>query len=241
LDISYSSKLLLGIKSFLGNLLDFVFPKVCILSEKNIAKDNTNQFIDDEILSLLKKLELTEQSLLKRKIDHSFAFSLYVFEPNSYVQKLIHSIKYEGFKSLGIFSGELLGKELLMNNLNSLKNYDCIIPVPLHISKQRERGYNQSELIAKGLSGKIGVPVNDKVIQRIKNTKSQTHLSIEKRKANVENAFQINKEFHGFINCKKVILVDDVITTGSTMKELLKTVKKAKAESIFVLSLANAE
>lgn len=204
-----------------------------------MQENNSNPYIQDEILNSLQKLELKDESLLKKKINHPFAFSLYVFRPDSDVQKFVHSIKYEGFKNLGIFAGEILGKELLLNNFNSLKEYDFILPVPLHPSKQRERGYNQSDLISEGLSRILGIPVKNDIIKRTKNTKSQTNLDINQRKKNVENAFRINKKYYGFLKDKNVILLDDVITTGSTIKEILTVILRANAKNIFVTSLAS--
>jgi ComF family protein len=206
-----------------------------------MQKNNSNPFILDKILNSLEKLGLKDESLLKKKINHPLAFSLYQFHSDSDVQKLVHSIKYDGFKNLGIFAGEILGNELLQNNFNSLKEYDFILPVPLHPSKQRERGYNQSDLISEGLSKVIGIPVKNDIIKRIKNTKSQTKLNINQRQKNVENAFRINKKYYGFLKNQNVILLDDVITTGSTIKEILSVILRANAKNVFVISLAHTQ
>lgn len=229
------------LKEILNNTSDFVFPRVCIISGNKIQKKNSNPYIQDEILNSLQKLELKDESLLKKKINHPFAFSLYIFHLDSDVQKFVHSIKYEGFKNLGIFAGEILGKELLLKNFNSLKEYDFILPVPLHPSKLRERGYNQSDLISEGLSRVIGIPLKNDIIKRIKNTKSQTRLDINQRKKNVENAFRISKKYYGFLKNQNVILLDDVITTGSTIKEILNVILRANAKNVFVVSLAHTQ
>ncbi len=234
-------KLLKFLKNCIRNIHDFVFPRVCIISEKKLYENNSNPFIRDEVLNSLPKLNLKDESLLKTKINYPHAFSLYVFRSNNDVQKLVHSIKYEGFKSLGVFAGELLGKELLANDYKSLTEYDFIIPVPLHKSKLRERGYNQSDLISEGLSKILNVPVKSDVIIRSKNTKSQTHLTAEKRKLNVADAFNINKNYYGFLKGKKIILLDDIITTGSTIKEILSVILRANASSVFILSLAHTQ
>lgn len=234
-------KFLNFLKNFISGIHDFIFPRVCIISEKKLDENNSNPFIRDEILNSLPKLNLKDESILKSKINYPHAFSLYVFRSNNDVQKLVHSIKYEGFKSLGVFAGELLGKQLIASAHKSLAEYDFIIPVPLHKSKLRERGYNQSGLISEGLSKILNVPVKSDVIIRSKNTKSQTHLSVEKRKLNVANAFIINKDYYGFLNGKKIILLDDVITTGSTIKEILSVILRANASSVFILSLAHTQ
>ena len=106
---------------------------------------------------------------------------------------------------------------------------EFIIPVPLHSARQRARGFNQAELIAR----ELGRPVNDKLLRRRKDTPSQTGLSRRQRRQNLAGAFEVRSTVKG-----DLIVVDDVYTTGSTMNEIARTLKRAGAGRVEVLTVA---
>ena len=159
-------------------------------------------------------------------------FTLYYFRDDSVIQKIIHAFKYEKMMNLAAVMGAELG-ELLRN-----VKVDFIIPVPLHISKLRERTYNQSELIAKGISGVTGFNVNTSVLTRTRYTKSQAGLGLAERHENVSDAFAVSNS--KYVSGKKILLVDDVITTGATIKECAKALNSAGASEIYAASVAYA-
>lgn len=148
------------------------------------------------------------------------AVSLYFFVKNTPVQALIHQVKYAG----NLYQAHTWGK-LLADNFNNL-NIDGIIPVPLHPKRYKERGYNQSNEIARGIAKKIKIPLLNKIVKRIKYTDSQTLNNKDKykRKENIKGAFHIdlNKK-NILVKFQHILLVDDVITTGSTIRELIRT------------------
>lgn len=222
----------------LDYLIDFVFPKVCILTGERLPDDNSNSFIKDEAIENLDKLSQFDLSKLKEKLNNINCFSLYRFKDDSPIQTLIHSLKYNGLKDLGVLLGELVAKELIQNNYTYLKNYDFIIPIPLHKSKLRERGYNQSDYIARGINKYFNLEYNDYCFIRKKDTKSQTKLSIEERYKNLKDAFDFVPEHKKSLKGKKIILVDDIITTGATVKEAQKTLLKGGVTEIFSISVA---
>ena len=110
------------------------------------------------------------------------------------------------------------------------KDYDYLMPVPLHNVRERERGYNQSKILAEEISELTFLPLLDKVLIRKKNTRDQTNLNAEERERNVRGAFVVrdNIELKG----KKVILVDDVMTTGATLKECSRVLKEAGVREV---------
>ena len=110
------------------------------------------------------------------------------------------------------------------------------IPIPLHKTKKRKRGFNQSELIAKELSKSLNIPLKTDILVKTKKTQTQTNLTKEQRAENVKNAFIIKNPQS--IEGKTVFLVDDVFTTGSTMKECAKTLKKAGATYVWGIAVA---
>ncbi len=162
--------------------------------------------------------------------------SAFLFDQNTPVQSVIHSLKYNGKFKIGIF----LGKTAAQILSTKLQNWeaDFIIPVPLFHSKKAERGYNQSFYIAKGLSSILNIPVKANLTKRIRYTETQTALSLEERKENMLNAFDLKKRKS--IEGSKIILVDDVITTGSTVRECGKTLKRNGAVKVFAFSVAIA-
>jgi len=222
----------------LNELIDFIFPKICIISDKKLSEQNSNQFIEDKILTALERTNNNDLINLKLKLDGDFSFSMYRFSEESNFQKIIHHIKYQGMKKLGYFMGIKAGRFILQNHMipDRIKP-DYIVPIPLYRTKERERGYNQSEYIAKGINTILTINYLDKLLIRVKNTKSQTKLTLRERQENVKNAFAINKEHKQDIFNKNIILVDDVVTSGSTLNETIKVLKKAGAETVSSLTL----
>ena len=121
---------------------------------------------------------------------------------------------------------------------NYFDGIDIIVPVPLHWKRRIKRGYNQSYYIAKGISEATGIPVNTKIIKRIVNNPTQTHLSHSERQNNVNGIFKLKKP--ELIEGKHVLLVDDVITTGATTIECAKSMMKAPDVRFSIISLAYA-
>jgi ComF family protein len=159
------------------------------------------------------------------KDEHAFDFARSALLFTRTLREIIHHLKYSDrvslAKPLGNILRECLDREPFTGNL--------IIPVPLHPSRERERGFNQAELIAT----RVGRPVATHLLRRRKNTQSQTGLTRNQRKRNLAAAFETTGEVKG-----TVIVVDDVYTTGSTMNEIARTLKRAGAERVEVLTVA---
>jgi len=159
------------------------------------------------------------------KDEHAFDFARSALIFTRTLREIIHHLKYSDrvslTKPLGDILKECMEREPFTGNL--------IIPVPLHPSRERERGFNQAELLAT----RLGRPVATRLLRRRKNTQSQTGLSRNQRKRNLAAAFETRGEVKG-----TVIVVDDVYTTGSTMDEIARTLKRAGAERVEVLTVA---
>jgi len=167
-------------------------------------------------------------------------YSALPYKEKPLTRKLIHFFKYEPFlaKDLSQTLAELIidHLRLLGKNLGSLKENSILIPVPADIKKTKRRGYNPPEALAKKLSEKLGIPCVFGNLMKIKKTLPQMELPKEAREQNLKNAFAIKNpaEFNG----KKVFLIDDVYTTGSTMEECAKVLRLAGAKEVWGMVIA---
>jgi ComF family protein len=155
------------------------------------------------------------------------------FNEGSHYQHILHEIKYNGHKQAAFELGKLFGSEL---RGTAFENIDLIHPVPLHPKKHRERGYNQSELIAKGIAAAMCKPVETMLIARLVDTESQTRKSRYERWENVKGIFTVRKP-EKLVNCH-ILMVDDVITTGSTLEACILPLLNLPGISISIASLA---
>ena len=161
--------------------------------------------------------------------------SCFVFEKDKNLQHIIHSLKYEKKFLLGVYLGTLLG-ETVARNFDGYK-IDLIVPVPLHHLKKAEREFNQSDYIARGVSRVTGIKIHSRLIKRKRYTESQTTMNISERENNTRGAFVPKKRLKG----ESVLIIDDVITTGSTVKECGRILMDAGAGSVYAASVAIAD
>jgi competence protein ComFC len=147
------------------------------------------------------------------------------------LREALHSLKYKS--NLGVV--EIFVDKLTTMVAQNDWNFDIIVPVPTSKMHERERGYNQAKMIALPLSWKLHIPLADNVVTRIKATESQIHLSNEERFKNLEGAFSANS---AKLKTKKVLLVDDIVTTGATMISCSKTLLEAGCSSIYCVTVA---
>lgn len=150
------------------------------------------------------------------------------------VLEAIHAYKYRRAVWLEPFLGELITRNAGFDL--SAADWDAIVPIPLHPLKVREREFNQSERLARALSRATGIPVAARVLERVVPTRTQTRLSRSERQENVKNAFQLRED--ATVSGERVVLVDDVFTTGSTTNECARVLVRAGAVRVCVWTLA---
>jgi len=227
----------------LYSLVDFInlmFPDICVVC--GIALQKNEQQL---CLSCLYDIPKTNYHLIhenpieKRfwgKVPVQRATSFFFFEKGSPFQKLLHILKYKGNKEIG----ELMGKYAAIDLLDSpdFTSIDIIIPVPLHPTKYKVRGYNQSEWIGKGISSILHKPQDTSTLIRVRENASQTRKTVFERYENTEGIFEISNKT--LLEGKHVLLVDDVLTTGSTLEACVRALLETKGIkiSIFTLSVA---
>jgi competence protein ComFC len=216
----------------LRSLIDFIYPPTCPACG--------GFFLDDGLLCSPCTESLTEKafsfSTPHRVLPNIDSITI-LFPYDTQCRNIIHGLKYKGMPSIGIFLGKLLGNKVLQNMAPD--GTPIIIPVPIHPSKFKERGYNQSELLAVGFASTTGYPIGEHFIERIKKTETQTALEFERRILNVKNAFRYSAKTS--LDGRSIILIDDVLTTGSTITECARVLKEGGAGKIFLCVAATPD
>ena len=159
--------------------------------------------------------------------------------PYENVRDAIHLFKYDGDKTIGSGLGELMADYLLENHEELLVKTDVMVSVPLHPKKEKFRGFNQTHILCEKIAEKTGLAFRKDGLERKRETIAQSELDPEERKVNLKDAFQATADFTG----KRVLLVDDIFTTGTTCKECAKELYRAGAKEVmvFVLSVAGTK
>lgn len=156
-------------------------------------------------------------------IPYCYATSLFFFNSEARYRKIPYAIKYHGDTPLGYFFGRMLGERIAASP--EFSDVDMIIPVPLYWSRKWKRGYNQAEVIARGIARSLPAEVRTDILSRRRHTKTQTRLSVEEKAANVKSAFRSVKKVPPDI--RHILLVDDVFTTGATLNACWQALRLA--------------
>lgn len=170
------------------------------------------------------------------RIPFIHATSFAYFTNDGLLQHLLHGLKYADKKETGYFLGNKLGTRL--KTTKWISDIDMIIPVPLHEAKQAKRGYNQSMLLAEGMSNALSIPASDKLLKRIRDTDSQTRKTRIERVDNMSNAFELKENTH--LKGKHILLIDDVLTTGATLEACALAILKEESIKISVATIGIA-
>lgn len=228
------------ISHILENLLSFFYPKLCISCGNALRQHETFfclgclQNLPETDFHKIDYNPLIYNFMGRVKVENVFSFLFY--RKGNCVQDILHEIKYKGGKDLAEYLGYLYGIDLIQHN--QLKDIDIIIPIPLHKKKEKKRGYNQSEWIAKGLSRAFNKPYSSDLLIRKEFTETQTKKGRFKRWENVKNVFEItNPEA---IKNKHIVLCDDVLTTGATLEAAITHFVTIEEVKVSVVTLAAA-
>lgn len=243
-------------------LLSSVFPSRCLLCQKTV-KPQTHSVHIEICSECFQRLphnkvncshcalplpdDLTNNILCGRCIKKPPAFD-YAYSPLRYeddVIRLMHQLKFGEKITYSRTFGEML-LQLLSQKLSQGDNQqgqnkpDCLLPVPLHRSRLRQRGFNQSIELARVISKKLNIPIEYDAVNRTRSTASQMGLDAVARKKNINGAFSVKWKLSDKLKDKHILIIDDVMTTGSTVNELAKTLKRSGVARVGVLSFARA-
>lgn len=218
----------------LSPFVSFVFPPVCLCC--SAALESPSAILCAACWGALEPSDFTDERYLRtfERITRNGVIdglaAPYFFQEEGPLQALVHELKYKGMTRVGTELGlRLAGR---VRDAFPDSGPAVIIPVPLHPTKLRERGYNQAECIARGMAGALGIPVCPRIVRRVRYTQSQTHLDAGQRESNVAEAFILAAKEKRRLEGKTVYLVDDVITTGATIRSCARTVKGSGERTI---------
>lgn len=230
----------LALSNIAEAFVNFVYPPACSTCWRNL---HHNEFYicrncwdgfervapTETIIQTIESKFLSDRSI--DKID-----SVFLFEQDPRVRMAIHLLKYSGAERIAERLGVFIAKKIVDDDKLSMS--DLIIPVPLHPARGRERGYNQSELIANSIGKELKIKSEHRLLERTRQTQTQTMFDAEGRRKNIAGAFSMGKTFLDSADGKNILLIDDVITTGSTIRECAKVLKENGAAAVYAASAA---
>lgn len=219
--------------------LHLFFPRYCVVCGRRLREE-------EQILCMECDLHLPRTNLHRQKdnmveqlfwgkipIERGTAF--YYYHRGGVYTELVHQLKYQGRQDIGTVMGRLMAYELAPTSF--FDNIHSILPVPLHKKRFRERGYNQSECLARGVSEVTGIPIDTTSIARIRYTATQTHKSAHERYENMQEVFRLQVPAASLAG-RHILLMDDVLTTSATLTACADALKEVPDLRISILALA---
>lgn len=232
----------MNIRNIIKHAVDIIYPPRCPICETivkdDMACDKCKSLLkyvgDTYCLKCGKKLDNSTREFCSDciKLNHTFDYGVSVFEYDDGIKNSIYRFKYKNRRIYAKF----YASEIVRVRGQAIRrmNPQVIVPVPMYIVKERVRGYNQAELVAKELSKLLGIPCDSEYLIRNRKTIPQKELNDKERISNVKNAFQIGKSG---VKYSKVLLVDDIYTTGITMDECTRVLRANGADKVYFVTV----
>jgi ComF family protein len=226
--------------TWVHDLINLVYPECCQGCRTPLVGGETHLCLHCESELPLVREPNPANGLMHKifygRIPISYGTSLVYFRKGDLVQEVMHAIKYRGNKPLAQHMGQRMGNHL--SEIAGFSSLDYLIPVPLHARKKRQRGFNQSEELAIGMSKAMMVPVNTDLVIRNKHTETQTRKGRFARWQNVASVFDCPE---GIFENKHLLLIDDVVTTGATIEACAWPLIRAGAKvSVMTFAMATS-
>jgi ComF family protein len=218
----------------INTFLQLLYPKCCFACDQVLIRSENWICTRCRFELPSPGLFLEQPNWISHKLDGLIEYdrvhAYFLFAQGGKVQHLLHQVKYKGQQELGKYLGACVGRSF------SLADYDVIIPMPLHSSRLKERGYNQAACIAKGLASESGIPFSETHLWRTKQGVSLIGLNRAERYASLEEVFEIKRPEE--LDGKRILLVDDTLTTGATFLAAGAKIKAASTGELSFLALA---
>jgi ComF family protein len=228
-------------KSYIADFISLLFPELCAACGESLIATEQLMCTQCHYNLPFTNFHLQADNIVAQqfwgKLNVEAAYALYYFTKGGKVQNLMHHFKYKGMHRIGNLLGTIAGTQLAEND--QFKSIDYIIPVPLHKTRLKQRGYNQSKCFADGLAKKLPGVVNDNTLVRIRATETQTHRSRFLRYENMQHVFRVTNTQK--LENKHILLVDDIVTTGSTLEACGTELLKIPGLKLSIATIAYAE
>jgi ComF family protein len=221
----------------LNDFVSLLFPRCCLISNAPLARGE--RYVSVAAGQALPRFDqqrlpeaLRQQLYTFAPVRHALAY--YKFARHGGVQQLLHHLKYKNCPEVGEVAGMWFAHAIVDAGLKDA--FDTIVPVPLHASKQRRRGYNQCDYVAKGMANVLEIPWIQDSLVKVRHTQSQTRKSRWERSENVLQGFALRNA--DAVRGRRILLVDDVMTTGATLGEGAKALLEGGVQEVSVAALA---
>lgn len=243
--VNWQASAITGLNDLWSGLLDLVYPPKCL-----VCGDMQSKYLCAECLSEIVFINPPPPICSRcgapnqengcgecRGVEFAFDSARGVGIYDGALKEAIHQLKYSGHEVIAPVLGMLIVDHLKSRSI-FISQIDCIVPMPIHASRLRQRGFNQSELLAREIGRAFELPILPRTLIRGRATRPQVELSVEERLPNVDGAFEVVRS--DAVSGRRVLLVDDVFTTGSTSDSASRALRDAGAGEVHVLTLARS-
>jgi ComF family protein len=224
-----------------ADFFDFVYPRCCCGCGTPLGRNEdcicTDCFLQLPLTFFEKEHLNSVSNEIFARVPVKEACAAFHFVKDGTLQKMLHLLKYCGNKNMGFFLGKELGRILAASG--KYDDVDCLVPIPINIKKQKLRGYNQAEIIAKGVCENLPRPLVCDVLIKPITGESQTRKSRYERYENLLDSFALCKSTLATLENKHILLIDDVITTGATIERCAKELLKIRGTTVSVAAVAS--
>lgn len=225
-------------KSFIAGLLDLLFPPLCAGCRQRLVHGETLLCT----ICLSSFPETNSHRSIDNVVTHHFTskapiaygFALYTLRKKSHLEQALFAMKYKNQPQIGALLGQRYGH--ILQQAPMIEKIEAIVAIPLHPKKFKERGYNQSDAFAQGLSISLNIPLYARCIERVRHTPSQTTKNKIERITNLQGAFEVTRA--DLLQDKHLLLVDDILTTGATLSSCTDTLLAAGARQVSIATIA---
>jgi ComF family protein len=228
-------------RSYFADFVGLLFPQLCPACGESLMANEQIICTNCQYSLPLTNFHLQADNIVARqfwgKVNVQAAYALYYFTKGGKVQNLVHHLKYKGMQQIGHAAGSIAGAQLVKNEV--FYSADVIIPVPLHKKRLKQRGYNQSTSFAEGLAQKLNAVVDDTSLIRTRATETQTKKGRFTRFENMQEVFIVIDPEK--LKNKHILLVDDIVTTGSTLEACAVELLKIEGIKLSIATIAYAE
>jgi len=216
---------------FIDRVLKFIYPDKCVVCHKIFSYNDKNIGICD---SCMNNFVLFDNDICKWNFENHNGFSMFLYTEE--IKNIIHNFKYRDYGYYAKVLGVKMGEFFVEQNLFSA---DFIIPVPIHWKREKGRGYNQTDILVREISKISGIPAVYDAIIRKRNTQPQFKLNKDMRVKNIYGAFEVVRS-DMFVD-KDILIVDDIFTTGTTLKECERVIKNTGAKNVYYFTLSSTK